>query len=415
MFGRAFGDIRGLGVHRSIGLQVTFGSSVMMIMGASLVYPVLPVIVQSLAVPEAQIGLVFTAFTLPAVFLAPVTGALTDLRGRRLVLVSGLLTYGVAGLAIALVDTLPALLALRVVQGVGYGAVMPLVTVLIGDAFPDARQQTTAQGVKVVLDRVTLLVLPAAAGVLGAIAWQWPFVLYGVAIPMALAAVRWLPEPAMEPRSHAPSYLREVARAAVRVRSLVIFSMSSLRFFIEVSFFIYVPLYALNVLDVPVVRGGLLFSVFAVGSIATAGAVGPLAARFARMPLVAGAFVAQAAALLGASVAPNVWVLGLAMLVFGLANGVISPVQKSLLTQAVPAELRGGYVSADRFAQNGAKSIAPLVAGLVVALAGIPVMFQAMAGVAGAWALGVILLERLGLLRSDAAAVAAPLPGPFAD
>ena len=218
-------------MHRSIALQVTLGSSVMMIMGASLVYPVLPVIVQSLAVPESQIGLVFTAFTLPAVFLAPVTGALTDLRGRRLVLVSGLLTYGVAGLAIALVDTLPALLALRVVQGFGYGAVMPLVTVLIGDAFPDARQQTTAQGVKVVLDRVTLLVLPVAAGVLGAIAWQWPFVLYGVAIPMALAAVRWLPEPSMEPRTHAPSYLREVARAAVRLRSLVIFSMSSLRFF----------------------------------------------------------------------------------------------------------------------------------------------------------------------------------------
>ena len=39
-----------------IDLQVIFGSSVMMIMGASLVYPVLPVIVQSLAVPESQIS-----------------------------------------------------------------------------------------------------------------------------------------------------------------------------------------------------------------------------------------------------------------------------------------------------------------------------------------------------------------------
>ena len=292
---------------------------------------------------------------------------------------------------------------------------MPLVTVLIGDAFPDARQQTTAQGVKVVLDRVTLLVLPVAAGVLAAIAWQWPFVLYGVAIPMALAAVRWLPVPAMERRTHAPSYLREVARAAVRLRSLVIFSMSSLRFFIEVSFFIFVPLYALNVLDVPVVRGGLLFTAFAVGSIATAGAVGPLAARFERMPLVAVAFVAQGMALVGASVAPNVWVLGLAMLVFGLANGVISPVQKSLLTQAVPTELRGGYVSADRLAQNGTKSIAPLVAGIVVAVAGIPVMFQVLAGVAGAWALGVIVLARLGLLRSGVTGATVPLAGPLAD
>ena len=402
-------------MHRSIALQVTLSSSGMMIMGANLVYPVLPVIAQSLAVPEGQIGLVLTAFTLPAVFLAPFTGALSDLRGRRLVLVGGLLIYGVAGLSIALVDTLPWLLALRVVQGVGYGAVMPLVVVLIGDAFPDRHQQTTAQGVKVVFDRMTLLALPAAAGVLAGIAWQWPFVIYGAALPLALAAARWLPEPAMEPRTHAPSYLKEVARAAVRVRSLVIFSMSSLRFFIELSFFIYVPLFALSVLDVSVVRGGLLFTVFAIGSIATAGAVGPLAARFERMPLVVAAFVVQAAALLGASVAPNVWVLGLAMLVFGLANGVISPVQKALVTQSVPPELRGGYVSADRLAQSVAKSIAPLVAGGVVALAGIAVMFQVMAGVAGAWALGVIVLDRLGLLRSDDVGTAAPLPGPFAD
>ena len=415
MFGRAFGDIRGLGMHRSIALQVTLGSSMTMIMGASLVYPVLPVIAQSLDVPEGQIGLVLTAFTLPAVFLAPVTGALSDLRGRRLVLVGGLLVYGFAGLSIALVDTLPWLLVLRAVQGVGYAAVMPLVVVLVGDAFPDARQQTTAQGVKVVLDRMTLLVLPAAAGVLGGIAWQWPFVIYGVAVPLALAALRWLPEPAMQPRTHAPSYLKEVAQAAVQLRSLVIFSMSSLRFFIELSFFIYVPLFALNVLGVSIVRGGLLFTVFALGSIATAGAVGPLAARFERVPLVAGAFVVQAAALLGASVAPNEWVLGGAMLVFGLANGIISPVQKSLLTQSVPPELRGGYVSADRLAQSVAKSIAPLAAGGVVALAGIAVMFQVIAGVAGAWALGVVVLDRLGLLRSGVAGVAAPLPGPFAD
>ncbi|MCH8200046.1 MAG: MFS transporter, partial [Chloroflexi bacterium] len=113
MLTRPLRDIRALGLHRSIGLQVTFGSSVMMIMGASLVYPVLPVIAQSLGVTDGQIGLVLTAFTLPAVFLAPVWGMLTDLRGRKRVLVVSLLVYGVAGLSIALVDSLSWLLALR--------------------------------------------------------------------------------------------------------------------------------------------------------------------------------------------------------------------------------------------------------------------------------------------------------------
>ena len=414
MLTRPLKDIRALGLHRSIGLQVTFGSSVMMIMGASLVYPVLPVIAQSLGVTDGQIGLVLTAFTLPAVFLAPVLGVLTDLRGRKPVLVVSLLVYGVAGLAIALVDSLSWLLALRLAQGVGYAGIMPLVVVLIGDMFPEDRQQTTAQGVKVVLDRMALLVLPAAAGVLAAVAWQLPFVLYGAAIPMAVAALVWLPEPAVRPHAHAPSYVRQVLAAALRVRSLAIFSMSSLRFFLEFSFFIYLPLFALNDLDVAVSKGGLLFTVFAVGSIATAGVVGPLASRFPRVPLVAAAFLVQAACLVGASVAGNVWVLGGVMLAFGLANGIISPVQKSLLTQSVPSELRGGYVAADRLAQNAAKTVAPLVAGAIVAFAGIPVMFRVMAGIAAVWAIVVVALDRLGALRSGVPD-APPLPAPFAD
>jgi ACDE family multidrug resistance protein len=394
---RALAEIQALGVHRSAGLQVIFGSSIMMIMGASLVYPVLPVIAEALDIGVGNIGLVLTAFTLPGVFLAPVAGMLIDLRGRRQVLVASLLLYGAAGLAIAFVDSLGMLLTLRALQGVAYAGIMPLVVVLIGDTFTK-EQETTAQGVKVMLDRVTLLVLPAAVGALATIAWQAPFVLYGTAIPLGLAAWRWLPEPPIVKRTHAPSYIKDVFLMSIRVRSVTIFSMSSMRFFLEMSFFIYVPLYALNNLGVSVVKGGLLFTVFAVGSIATAGMVGAIARRFERVPMVIGAFAVQAACLGAASVAGSVWVLGVIMLAFGLANGVISPAQKSLLTQSVPGQLRGGFVAADRISQNTAKSIAPPIAGAIVVAASIETMFQIMALIALSWAIGVAVLELRGKL-----------------
>ena len=397
---RAITDIRALGVHRSPGLQVIFGSSIMMIMGASLIYPVLPVIAEALDIGEGNIGLMLTAFTLPAVFLAPVMGMLIDRRGRKQVLVVSLLLYGAAGLAIAFVDSLGMLLGLRVLQGIAYAGIMPLVVVLIGDTFNE-EQETTAQGLKVVLDRMTLLVLPAAAGVLAAVAWQAPFVLYALAIPLGLAAARWLPEPAIEKHERTHAYVKEVFLASLQVRSMAIFSMSSMRFFLEMSFFIYLPLYALNELGVSVSKGGLLFTVFAVGSIATAGLVGALARRFERVPMVVGAFLVQAACLGVASIAPNVWVLGGVMLAFGLANGVISPAQKSLLTQSVPGQLRGGFVAADRISQNTAKSIAPIIAGAIVVFADIASMFQVMALIAASWALLVGALQLRGSLRPD--------------
>jgi MFS family permease len=409
MFGGAFTEIHALSVHRSMRLQVIFGSSVMMIMGASLVYPVLPVIDEALGIGEGRIGLILAAFTLPAIFLSPVGGLLIDLRGRKQVLVASLLLYGGAGSAIALVDSLEALLALRFLQGTAYAGIMPLVVVLIGDTFTK-EQETTAQGLKVVLDRMALLVLPAAASALAAIAWQAPFVLYGLAVPLGLAAARWMCEPAIEKHAHAPTYVKAVFRASMRVRSLTIFSMSSMRFFIEMSFFIYVPFYAVEELGVAVERGGLLFTVFAVGSIATAGMVGAITRRFERFSMLIAAFTVQGLCLAAASVAGSVWVLGVVMLVFGLANGLISPAQKSLLTQSVTGPLRGGFVAADRISQNTAKSMAPLIAGTLVVATSIEAMFQVMAVVAIGWAVVVSVLRMTGSLRAPA-----PKAAPAAD
>lgn len=401
MFGGAFTEIRSLGVHRSLRLQVIFGSSVMMIMGASLVYPVLPVIDEALAIGEGRIGLILAAFTLPAIFLAPVGGLLIDLRGRKQVLVVSLLLYGVSGSAIALVDSFEALLALRFLQGTAYAGIMPLVVVLIGDTFTK-EQETTAQGLKVVFDRMALLVLPAAAGALAAIAWQAPFVLYAVAVPLGLAAAKWMREPSIEKHAHAPTYMKAVFWASMRVRSITIFSMSSMRFFIEMAFFIYVPFFAIEQLGVEVERGGLLFTGFALGSIVTAGLAGGVARRFERFSLVSLAFIVQGLCLVAASMAGSVWTLGVVMIVFGLANGLISPAQKSLLTQSVTGPLRGGFVAADRISQNTAKSIAPLVAGTLVVATSIETMFQVMGVVAIAWAVGVGALALTGSLRAPA-------------
>jgi MFS family permease len=386
-----------LEVHRSIGLQVVFGSSVMMIMGASLVYPVLPVVAVALDIPISQIGLVLTAFTLPAIFLAPIGGMLMDLRGRKQVLVFGLLLYGVAGMLISFAPSLQWVLALRAVQGIGYAAIMPLVVVIIGDMF-SKEKETIAQGMKVVLDRITLLVLPAAAGILAGIAWQAPFLLYGLAIPLGLAAARYLPEPLIERRAHAPGYIRDVLSASFHLRSVTIFSMSSLRFFIEMSFFVYLPIFAIDKLNMTVSRGGLLFTVFAVGAILTAVTVGSITRRFERIPLVIVSFILQGVCLLAASFADSVWAVGIVMLGFGLANGIISPAQKSLMTQSVTGSLRGGFVAVDRVAQNTAKSLAPPIAGTIVAFTSIETMFQAMGALAIGWALTVMALELAGMI-----------------
>ena len=124
---RSVGD---LGTNRNVSLQVIYASSVMMIMGTGVIYPVLPVIAKSLEVPRSQIGLILTVFTLPSIFRAPVIGMLADLKGRKAVLSSSLLLYGVTGVGITFVDSFSSVLVLRALQGVGYAGVMPLTILL---------------------------------------------------------------------------------------------------------------------------------------------------------------------------------------------------------------------------------------------------------------------------------------------
>ena len=55
------------------------------------------------------------------------------------------------------------------------------------------------------------------------------------------------------------------------------------------------------------------------------------------------------------------------MFLFGLGNGLISPLQKSLMTRRTPPELRGGVIAVDRVIQQVAKSAAPALLGAVAA------------------------------------------------
>ena len=344
-------------------LQIMISSSLMMVMGTNIIYPILPVIHDSLNISKAQIGLVISAFTFPTVFTAPLTGFIADLRGRKWIMVVGLLLYGLAGLGISFISDFKWLLLLRAIQGVGYSGVMPLVVVLIGDSFAK-EQEASAQGMKVFVDRVGMLCFPPLAGLLGVIAWQAPFILYGLAVPLALCVHRWIPEPDIAKHKRILPYIKDVFSLVRSLNCLTIFSMSSLRFFLEVGFFTFLPIFAIEALKVSVVKGGFLFTLFAIGAMATSSQLGVFVKRLKRIHLVILAFFIQGIGLLTIPVANSIFWIGIVMLFFGLANGIISPLQKSLLTQSAPGNLRGGVVSADRVLQNFSKTISPLISGL---------------------------------------------------
>ena len=385
MFG--LGDLT---LERRRALSLVYATSVALVMGVNFIQPALPAMTQPFGVSDAAIGLVMTMLTAPAIFLAPFFGVVADLFGRRPLLAWGLILYGIFGAAMAFAPTFTWLLFFRAMQGVAYSAVIPLTIVLIGDLL-DGDHEIGGQGLKVFLDRVGYLVLPPIGGLLATIAWYWPFTIYILTVPLGIAAFFWMPETKGNRRGGTKAYLGDMLRLTRHPRLLVAFAAGFLRFFLDYGFLTYFPLFLVRTHGISTATAGLLYTFFSVGAMITSSQAGRLAAGRDKAHLLFAAFLISGLAVIAVPLLPGVWLVGSALFFYGLANGVISPMQKSLLTQNAPTELRGGIVSFDRLIQQVSKTTSTSIVGILLISASLPTIF---------WFLGILSLISVVLMAA---------------
>ncbi|MBI2358291.1 MAG: MFS transporter [Deltaproteobacteria bacterium] len=371
-------------------LALVYLSSVMIIMGVNFIQPALPAMIEPLGISESALGLVMTVYTAPAIFLSPLFGVVADLYGRRLLLAWGLVLFGISGAAVALAPSFLWVLILRTVQGIGFSAVIPLTIVLIGDLL-EGDSEVGGQGLKVFLDRVGYLILPPLGGLLATIAWFWPFIFYGLAVPLGLCALTWMPETKGNVESGTWSYLGDTLRLARHPRLIVAFSAGFLRFFLDYGFLTYFPLFVMRAHGMSTATAGLLYAFFSAGAMLTSSQAGRLSAGREKARLLFVAFLISGIALVAVPLVPGVWLVGAALFFYGLANGVISPMQKSLLTQSAPAELRGGIVSFDRLIQQVSKTVSTSAVGLLLVATELSTIF---------WLLGILSFLSVALMAA---------------
>lgn len=372
-------------------LTLVFASSLALMMGVNFIQPALPAMTEPFGISDSALGLVMTVYTGPAIILAPLFGIVADLYGRRLLLAWGLMLFGLSGASIAFAPTFGWLLTLRAIQGIGFSAVIPLTIVLIGDLL-EGDSEVGGQGLKVFLDRIGYLIFPPLGGLLAAIAWFWPFVLYIIVVPLGLMVLFWMPETkASENSGGTWSYLRDMLRLTRHPRLLVAFSAGFLRFFLDYGFLTYFPLFLVRSHGISTATAGFLYAFFSAGAMLTSSQAGRLAAGHDKARLLFVAFVVSGIALVAVPFMPGVWLVGTALFFYGLANGVISPMQKSLLTQNAPTELRGGIISFDRLIQQVSKTVSTTVVGLMLVMASLPTIF---------WLLGLLSFISVALMAT---------------
>lgn len=99
-----------------------------------------PFIVDSLHVPRAMLGMVFSAAILGAMLGALVVGSAADRFGRKRMLLLSVLVFGLGTIATSLANTYDGLLAIRFVTGIGLGGAAPCFLTLASEFTPRHRR-----------------------------------------------------------------------------------------------------------------------------------------------------------------------------------------------------------------------------------------------------------------------------------
>ena len=111
--------------------------------GVGIVVPLLPVYARDLGASGLYIGLIFGAFSISRTFFLPYFGRLSDLKGRKPIILPGFLAYALISLAFIFSNAVHTLIIIRFFHGIASAMLMPVIQAYIGDITPRGREGTT--------------------------------------------------------------------------------------------------------------------------------------------------------------------------------------------------------------------------------------------------------------------------------
>jgi ACDE family multidrug resistance protein len=174
-----------------------------MVLGNSMLIPVLPTAGRVLHISATQTSLLITLFSIPAAIVIPFAGILADRIGRKKVIIVALSLYGLGGLlsgiaAIYQGGSYPFMLASRILQGIGAAGTSPIAMVLVSDLYTKSARGK-ALGVIEASNAMGKVLSPILGSLLALITWYAMFFAFPIlCIPIILALWKLIEEPSVK-------------------------------------------------------------------------------------------------------------------------------------------------------------------------------------------------------------------------
>lgn len=309
--------------------------------GVGIVVPLLPIYAHDLGASGLYIGLVFGAFSISRTFFLPYFGRLSDLKGRKPIIVPGFFAYAVISAAFVYSEAVNTLIVIRFFHGIASAMLMPVIQAYIGDITPCGREGAT-MGLFNMSLFLGLSIGPLIGGVIkDSFSLQASFVCMGVLALIGFFLSLWLLPPTSSERGIKNRNASFSWKTLLYDRHLIGLFLFRFAYLVCVGIIWgFIPLYA----DTKFAASSSLIGVLIMLGIFISGLIhipmGYIADRISKKLMVVVGGLIVSCAILSFESADQVQDLVWASIFFGLGGGIAMP---ALMAMAV---LRGSKVNA---------------------------------------------------------------------
>ena len=329
--------------------------------------PLGPQLIRAFNLTPAQFTHLVAAYGLAAALSGFAGGFFLDRIDRKRALVFVYAGFGLATLACALAPTHSALLAARLIAGAFGGISGSLVTAMIGDIIPPTRRGRAMSYVMSAFPLASVLGVPLGLTLAGWFDWHAPFYLLAGCSAFILAlALFALPNIRTAIKNHQPiRQMRDIVTSGIHLRAFavtcfLVMAGGCIIPFLAPSFVIN---YGLAESDLP-----KLYAIGGIAAFISATIVGRLSDRLDRLHLLAGiTFFAAVVVLILTNLETATFPVAAALMASFMVtiSSRFAPAM-AMVTDAVSARYRGGFMSVNSALQQASGGLANLLAGVFI-------------------------------------------------
>ncbi|MBI1873224.1 MAG: MFS transporter [Acidobacteria bacterium] len=354
--------------------------------------PVLPLFASALGAGPRQVGVVVAASTLTGIAIKLPAGALSDVLGRRTLLVGGAIAFALFPFGYLAVTALASLVLLRFLHGAATATFGPVASAAISDIAPPERRGAWLGWYSSIQSAGQALGPVLAGALIAGDDFRLAFVVSGVIGLGALITIAGRPA-ALRRAQGVPRLSRDAVRRiasagrteqfrigiqqVIADRRIVITSVAqSGQFVVNGALNAFLPLYAKDRLGLTPAEIGLLFGIQTAVTLLARPVLGAASDRAGRRPMIAAGLIGCGVAAWGFSYASSVSAVLLTAAAYGASLGLATSATSAYVTDLARRAQYGAAHGVFGTIYDIGDAAGPIVAGFLVAGGGYAIMFR---------------------------------------